>query len=181
MRAFLLQLFLLVSFVVAQESRQPLLVSHDDVDGPTAGESGIDDLTVFSDGRVIFLEKETKSPGQPATSSSYETILSADDLQRLSKLLDSRDIRDLPNEVAAKTKPIDFFWQKSLEISRAAGTQKVQIKNFYPFLNFRSIVYPKGLIELECTIEDIKTRTAKRPLPKDEDNWCRDLLKRQEK
>jgi hypothetical protein len=33
-------------------------------------------------------------------------------------------------------------------------------------------VYPKALVELECTLEDIKTAATKRTRPKDEDNWC---------
>jgi hypothetical protein len=38
------------------------------------------------------------------------------------------------------------------------------------------MVYPQALIQLECTLQDIKSTTAKRP--KNQDDWCDDLLSR---
>jgi len=113
--------------------------------------------------------------GQPEHS-VYESTIGSDDMQRLTQLLDGREIRSLPKKISAKIRPMDFFWQKSLEINRLDKTQKIQIENFYPFLNMRGLVYPHALIELECTLQDIKTTVAKRAHPEGEDDWCKALV-----
>ena len=87
-----------------------------------------------------------------------------------------RDVRSLPTKISSKTRPIDFFWKKSVEINRLDKTQKVQIENFYPFLNLNGLVYLKALIKLECRLQDIKTEVTKRSQPNDEGNWCKELL-----
>jgi hypothetical protein len=34
----------------------------------------------------------------------------------------------------------------------------------------------KALLELECRLQEIKAEVAKRPHPKDEDDWCKGLF-----
>jgi hypothetical protein len=56
--------------------------------------------------------------------------------------------------------------------------KKYNIENFYPFLNLHGPVYPKAVIELECRLQDIETEVTKRSPPKDEGNWCKELLRK---
>jgi len=63
-----------------------------------------------------------------------------------------------------------------MQIDRPEGLQRVHIENFYPFLNLNSLVYPQGLIELECALQDIKSTAAK--LSKGQDDWCEELVGR---
>ena len=158
--------------LAAQDVKRPILSSHDRVDGPLGGEYHVEDLQVFADGKVQYIEEGTKTKSGKPVRSVVETTIGFDEIGRLAKLLDSHEIRSLPEKVSSKTRQIDFFWQKSLEINRPDKTQKIQIENFYPFLNVHQPVYPKALIELECSLQDIESEAAKRPRPKDEDDWC---------
>jgi hypothetical protein len=177
MRPTYLTAFLLVAVVVlAQDVKRPILSSHDAVDGPFAGQRTVSDLQVFGDGKVVYVEENTKTMGGKPEHSSYETTLGSEEMRRLKEILESREVRSLPKKVPSKTRPIDFFWQKSIVINRPDKTQNIQIENFYPFLNLNGRVYPTALIELECRLQDIETATAKRPHPKDEDDWCKGLL-----
>jgi hypothetical protein len=166
---------------LAQEVKRPVLSSHDRVDGPLGGESHVEDLKVFEDGKVVYVEEATNAMGGQPQHSAYEAIIGSDDMRRLTQLLDSPEIRSLPKKVSAKIRPIDFFWQESLEINRPEKTQKIQIENFYPFLNMHGSVYPQALIELECILQDIKTTAAKREHPTGEDDWCKALVNQGEK
>jgi hypothetical protein len=165
--------------LLAQEAKPPIFSSHDSVDGPFAGEYHVEDLQLFPDGRVVFIEGRatTVGAGKPERS-AYEGIIDSDEMLRLIKLLDSQEIRSLPEKVNSKTRPVDFFWLKSLEIRRPDGVQRIQIENFYPFLNLHesAYAYPRGLIELECNLKDIKATIAKRQRADDEDDWCKALL-----
>jgi len=161
--------------VQAQDAKRPVLSSHDRIEGPFGGENHVEDLQVFEDGRVTYVEDETKTMGAKPEHSAYEATISPAEMQRLARLLGAREIRSLPEKVSSKTRPIDFFWQKSLEINRPDKTQKILIENFYPFLNAHEPAYPKALIELECSLQDIKLEVAKRLHPKDEDDWCREI------
>ncbi len=158
--------------VIAQDVRRPLLSSHDRVDGPLGGEYRVEDVQIFADGRVVYVEEGAKTLGEKPERSTFETTIGPNEVQRFVKLLESREIRSLPKKVPSKTHPIDFFWQKSLQINRAEKTQEIQIDNFYPFLNLRHLVYPEGLIELECSLRDIKLEAANHHHPADEDDWC---------
>jgi hypothetical protein len=175
MRSIRLAAALFVPLVVlAQDVKRPLLSSHDRVDGPFGGEYHVEDLQVFADGKVVYIEEGTKTMGGKPERSALEATVGSDEMRRLEGLLDSPEIRALPKKVPSKTRPIDFFWQKSLEVNRPDKTQKIQIENFYPFLNAHQPIYPKALVELECSVQDIKLEAARRPRPKDkdEDDWC---------
>ncbi len=163
---------LLPAVLIAQDVKHPLLSSHDRVDGPVGGEYTVEDIQVFADGKVVYVEERTKTLGVKAERSTFEATINSDEMQHLARLLDSAEIRSLPKKVSSKTRPIDFFWQKSLQINRPDKTQEVQIENFYPFLNERHPVYPTALIELECSLQDIKLEAAKRPRPNAEEDRC---------
>ena len=176
MRSIYLAATLLVPLVLAaQDVKRPILSSHDRVDGPLGGEYHVEDLQVFADGKVEYVEERTKTMGDKPERSVFEATIGSDEIGRLVELLDSREIRSLPKKVSSKTRPIDFFWQKSLEINRPDKTQKIQIENFYPFLNVHQPIYPTALIKLECSLQNIESEAAKRPRPKDEDDWCRPI------
>jgi hypothetical protein len=151
----------------AQNAQQPILVSHDVIDGPTGDAHSIEDLRIFQDGRVTYT-LQSKTPR------SYTATISSDKLRGLVRLLDLPEIRALPRDLPVKTHPIDFFWDKSLRIVRSEGSQNVHIEHFYPFLNLDGPVYPQKLIEVECKLQDIKSTAATRP--EAEENWCGDLL-----
>jgi len=176
MRPIYLPVILFVALTFPQNDKRQLLSSHDRIDGPLADEHQVSDLQVFEDGKVIYAEESTESAGGKPEHTTYRATLSPDEMRRLAELLDSQDVRSLPTEISSKTRPIDFFWQKSVEINRHDKTQKVQIENFYPFLNLNGLVYPKALIELECRLQDIETEVTKGPQPNDESNWCKELL-----
>lgn len=165
-----------VALAFPQDVKRQVLSSHDRIDGPFGGEYHASDLQVFEDGKVIYAEEASESMGGKPEHSTYQATLSSDEMRRLAEFLNSREIRSLPTNISSKTRPIDFFWQKSVEINRLDKTQKVQIENFYPFLNLNGLVYPKALIELECRLQDIKTEVTKRSQPNDESNWCKELL-----
>lgn len=174
MRSLYIAIALFISVLVhAQDERHPILSSHDRIDGPLGGEHHVEELQIFATGRVTYVDAGTDAMGGKSARSAYEGSIGSDELHHLLSLLDSREFRKLPSKVPAKMRPIDFFWQKSLEINRPEGTQKIQIDNFYPFLNMHQSAYPATLIELECRLQDIKLETANRP--KSEDDWCHAL------
>lgn len=160
--------FLIASNLLAQDAPRPILVSHDLVDGPLGGDHRVEDLQVFENGKVVYVEVGTKH-------SAYLATISANEMRTLRQLLDSPELRSLPEKVPSKTQPVDFFWQESLQINRPDATQKIEIANFYPFLNLYGDAYPKALIQLACRLLDIKTTAANRIHPKDENDWCEEL------
>jgi hypothetical protein len=177
MRHAHLTAILLVSFgVLAQDAKRPVLSSHDRTDGPFGGEYHISDLQVFEDGSVVYAEESRKSSSDKPELSTYQATLPSDEMQRLAQLLASQDFRSLPARIPSQTRPVDFFWQKSVEIKRVDKTQEIQIENFYPFLNRHGPVYPNALIELECRLQDVEAEITKRSHTSDEDNWCKELL-----
>lgn len=157
-----------------QDTKRPLLSSHDRVDGPFAGAYRVEDLQVFADGRVVYVEESAKTPTRRKPARSvYRLRISPEEVRHLAELLDSTEIRSLPTTVPPAIAPIDFFWLKSLAIDRTNEIQEIKIENFYPFLNMHQPVYPRALIELECSLQDIKVAAAKRP--KEEGTWCKAL------
>lgn len=158
---------LLVPRSQGQQAEQPILVSHDVIDGPTGDAHTVEDLKVFANGSVTYTvrSKATKS---------YTFMMKADDVSALVQLLDRPEIRELPKDVAAKTQPVDFFWDQKLKIDRPGTTQDVHIEHFYPFLNLNGPAYPQKLIAFECKLQDIKAAATKQP--QSGGNWCEDLL-----
>lgn len=152
-----------------------ILSSRDIVDGPLGRAPRVENLQVFADGRVVYIEADaTNNRGKNTAKSVYKSKIESRVVQRLEHLLDNSELRALPKQLSSTVNPIDFFWRKSLTIPRADGTQEINIENFYPFANLREVVYPKALLELECSLQDIKLAAARRP--KEEANWCKALV-----
>src|SRR5260370_2647807 len=136
-------LFVALAFPQAGDKRL-VLSAHDRIDGPFGGEHHVSDLQVFGDGKVIYKEEGTKNRGGKTERSTYQVTIPSDEMRRLAELLESADIRYLPKEISSNTRPEDFFWQKTVEINGPDKTQKIQIENFYPFLNLDAAVYPNS-------------------------------------
>jgi hypothetical protein len=168
-------MLLIALSVLAQDSKPAIFVSHNRIDGPFGGQYRVEDLEVFSSGRVLYVEEGTTTLGQQPSHASHEAQIEANEMQQLVKFLNGPAVRSLPKKIPSKTKPIDFFWQASFEINRPDGAQRVRVENFYPFLNLRGHAYPQALIDLECASQDIQAKAAKRQQPADEDNWCKNL------
>ena len=151
----------------AQKLGHPILVASDVVDGPTGGAHSVEVLTVFSNGAVTYWV-------QSNAHKSFTGKLKSADLDALANLLNSPEIRELPNDLKAKTQPVDFFWDQSLKIVRGDGMQAVNIQHFYPFLNLNGPAYPQKLIELECKLKDIKTSASGER--KGDGDWCEEIL-----
>jgi hypothetical protein len=151
------------------------LQSHNQIHGPIGGQSRVEHLQVFSDGRVMYVEEGTTTLGQQPTHANHEAQMEADGMQRLVSLLNSPGVRSLSKKISSKTRPIDFFWQASFEINHPDGAQRIRVENFYPFLNRRGHAYPQALIDLACEVQGIQSKAARQQPPGDEDNWCRDL------
>jgi hypothetical protein len=153
----------------AQKSARPIIVAHDVIDGPASGAHSVEVLTVLPDGTVTYSV-------QSKAHKSFTAKLKSADLSDLANLLNLQEIRGLPNDIAAKMQPTDFFWNQTLKIARVDETQSVQIEHFYPFLNLNGTVYPQKLIELECKLQDIKASASKGQ--KDDGDWCKEILVR---
>jgi len=164
----------LCPFLHAQESAAPILISHNDIHGPLGGERRVEDVRVYPDGKVVYLEEANENRELKMVKNRYDVTLDQQQLQNLVTLLQGKEIRSLPSRIPPQSRPIDFFWQKSFGISRNGTPQNVQIDSFYPFLNKHGKVYPKALIELECTLQNVQ---AKARGLKEGPEWCADLLK----
>jgi hypothetical protein len=169
---------LCIALAFPQDVRRQVISAHDRIDGPLGGEYHVSDLQVFENGEVIYAEEGTKSMGAQPERSTFQTTLPSDEMRRLAERLGRQDIQSLPTKISPKTRPTDFSWQKSVETNRLDKLKKCNIENFYPFLNLHGPVYPKAVIELECRLQDIETEVTKRSPPKDEGNWCKELLRK---
>jgi hypothetical protein len=168
---FLVLICLSSLFVFAKGTPKTILVSHNEIKGPIIGNSHTEDLRIFDDGRVQYQEA-----GNDRKTASFELKLTPQKLQRLTLLLRGKEMRALPAEIPSQIRTIDYNWEKKMEIYRNGSQQTVAIKNFYPLLNSHRPAYPKALIELECMLQDIQRRAAKRPAPTGEENWCPEAL-----
>jgi hypothetical protein len=71
---------------------------------------------------------------------------------------------------------LDGRTDKTFQIDHGAAQQTIVIENFYPQLNGHRPAYPKALVELECVLQDLERKAAKRPQPSPEEDWCPDAL-----
>ncbi|MFL6314859.1 MAG: hypothetical protein ACJ71W_22365 [Terriglobales bacterium] len=165
---FLILMFLSSLLIFAKDAPKPMLVSHNDIKGPVIGNTHIEDLEVFADGRVRYSE----SGNDRKTGTVYIRLTPAQ-LRRMTVLLNSKEMRAVPAEIPSQIKVVDFDWEAQLNIQHASGRQTIAIKNFYPLLNTQRPAYPKALIELECILRDLQARATKRPVHINEDeDWC---------
>ena len=128
MRPIYLLAALCVLLAFPQDAKPPILSAHDRIDGPSSGESHVSDLQVFGDGEVIYVKEENKSLGAKPEQSIDKATLPPKEVQLLQTLLATGDIRTLPTKIPSKTRPIDFSWQKSIEINRGGKSQKIEIE-----------------------------------------------------
>jgi hypothetical protein len=168
---FLAIICLSALFVFAKDAPKPILVSHNDIKGPIIGRNHTEDLQIFADGRVRYQEA-----GNDRKTASFETRLTPQKLQRLTTLIDGKEMRSVPGEIGSKIRTLDYDWEKKLELHRAGSRQTVVIQNFYPLLNVHLPAYPKALLELECMLQDIQRQATKRPPPEGAQNWCPEVM-----
>jgi hypothetical protein len=151
----------------ANDAPKAILVSHNDVKGPIIGNNHTEDLKIFADGRVTY-----KEAGNDRKDATFATKLTAQKLQRLTLLLNSKELRAVPAEIGSQIRVLDFDWEAQLNIQQGASSQTIAVKNFYPLLNTQRPAYPKALIELECMLQDIQSQAAKRPVHTGGEGWC---------
>lgn len=160
-------IFLLPLFAIAKDAPKAILVSHNDIKGPIIGNNHTEDLKIFADGRVNY-----KEAGNDRKEATFATKLTAQKLQRLTLLLNSKELRAVPAEIGSQIRVLDFDWEVQLNIQHGPSRQIIAIKNFYPLLNSHRPAYPKALVDLECMLREIQRRAAKRPAPTQEEGWC---------
>lgn len=168
---FLLVICCLGLLAYAKDSRTPILRSHNDVKLLDQTQSHTEDLQIFPDGLVKYEEA-----GNYRKNKTFETRLTQQKLQRLTVLLNGKAMRAVPGKIGSQIKVIDGQVDKKLEIHHSGSEQIIEIENFYPQLNSHRPAYPRVLVELECMLQDIQRKAAKRPAPSEEEDWCPDAL-----
>ncbi len=168
---YLVVICLFALLALGKDNPRPILVTHSDFKGLDQSDSRTQDLQLFADGRVHY--QESSNGGKKA---SFEIKLNPQKLQRLTLLLNGKAMRAVPAKIGSQIRVIDGRIDKTLEINHGALQQKIAIENFYPQLNSHRPAYPKALVELECTLQDIERNAAKRPKPTPEEDWCPDAL-----
>ncbi len=153
--------------VFAKDAPKAMLASHNDIKGPIIGNSHIEDLEIFADGRVRYSES-----GNDRKTGTFSARLTPAELHRLTVLLNSKEMRAVPAEIPSQIKVVDFDWEAQLNFRHGSGRQTIAIKNFYPMLNTQRPAYPKALIELECILRDLQARATKRPTHTEDEDWC---------
>ncbi|HZE79850.1 MAG TPA: hypothetical protein VE604_03045 [Candidatus Polarisedimenticolia bacterium] len=172
MRSHLLVVICFLSVLMfAKDAPKAILVSHNDIKGPIIGNTHTEDLEIYQDGRVSYREA-----GNDRKKAMFATKLTPRQLQRLTLLLNSQELRAVPAEIGSQIRVLDFDWEAQLNIQHGSSRQTIAIKNFYPLLNSHRPAYPKALVELECMLQDIQRRAAKRPAPTGDENWCPEAL-----
>ena len=154
-------------FAFAKNAPGPILVSHNDIKGPIIGNTHTEDLEIYQDGRVSYREA-----GNDRKKAMFATKLTPRQLQRLTLLLNSQELRAVPAEIGSQIRVLDFDWEAQLNIQHGSSRQTIAIKNFYPLLNTQRPAYPKALVDLECMLREIQRRAAKRPAATEEEGWC---------
>jgi hypothetical protein len=135
---------------------------------------------VFADGTVLY--NTMGSSGASASKDKRSDLsfkLPLLKVEELKNLLDNGEIQKLPAKISPVLPPIDFFWQKEIQIFRGDKSQDVQIENFYPFANEFNLVYSPRLIELECTLQQIADIGVHGKETKDS-QWCKEVIMHQQ-
>jgi hypothetical protein len=162
---------LISALALAQESKTLLLHSFDDFKAVDTLDAHTTDLKIFSSGLVKITESFRNQPKK-----TYETRLSAQKLQHITALLNSKGMKGVPAKIGSQIKVIDGPTDKKLEIHRGENHQTITIENFYPALNTQRPTYAPALVELECNLMEIERKATKRPPPTPALDWCADLF-----
>jgi hypothetical protein len=165
----LICLFALLAF--AKDKPRPILVTHSNFTGLDQSDARTDDLQIFADGHVHY--QEAANYGKKV---SFEMALGSKQLQRLTLLLNGKAMRAVSAKIGSQIRVIDGRTDKTFQINHGASQQTIAIENFYPQLNSHRPAYPRVLVELECMLQDIERKAAKRPPPGPEEDWCPDAL-----
>ena len=155
----------------AKEAPKPLLATHSDFRGLDQSDARSEDLQIFADGRVHYVE----SPAS-GNKTAFDAKLTPQKLQKLTAMLNGKALQAVPAKIGSQIKVIDGRTDKTFHINRSTAQQTIAIENFYPQLNAHRPAYPRVLVQLECTLQEIERTAAKRPDPKPEENWCPDAL-----
>ncbi len=170
-----LQFFLLISlfalFAFGKPDSKPILVTHSDFTGVSQGDARKEDLQIFADGSVHYVE--TPAYGNKA---SFDLKLTPQKLQRLTALLNGKAMQAVPAKIGSQIKVLDGRTDKTFQIDHGTAQQRIAIENFYPQLNGHRPAYPRVLVELECMLQDIERKATKRPAPSPEEDWCPEAL-----
>src|SRR5882672_4900953 len=127
MRSHLLLVVFFSVLMFAKDAPKEILVSHNDIKGPIIGNNHTEDLKIFVDGRVNY-----KEAGNDRKDATFATKLTAQKLQQLTLLLNSKELRAVPAEIGSQIRVLDFDWEAQLNIQRGSSRQTIAIKNFYP-------------------------------------------------
>jgi hypothetical protein len=165
----LICLFTLLAF--AKDKPRPILVTHSAFTGLDQSDARTEDLQIFADGQVHY--QEAANYGKKT---SFDMNLTPQKLERLTQLLNGKAMRAVPAKIGSQIRVIDGRTDKTFQISHGASQQTIAIENFYPQLNGHRPAYPRVLVELECMLQDIQRKAAKRPQPSPEEDWCPDAL-----
>ena len=170
-----LQYLLLICFSAflgfAKDTPRPLLVTHSDFKGLDQSDARKEDLQIFADGRVHYVE--SPSYGNKGV---FDSKLTPQQLEKLAALLNGKAMQAVPAKIGSQIKVLNGRTDKTFHINRGATQQTITIENFYPQLNGHRPAYPRVLVQLECTLQDLERKAAKRPDPAPEENWCPDAL-----
>lgn len=168
---FLLLICLSALFAFGKPNPKTILVTHSDFKGLDQSDARKEDLQVFADGSVHYVE--TPAYGNKAR---FETKLTPQKLQKLTALLNGKAMQAVPAKIGSQIRVIDGRTDKTFHINHAASQQTITIENFYPALNAHRPAYPRVLVELECMLQEIERKAASRPAPAPEEDWCPDAL-----
>ena len=167
---FFICLFTVLAF--GKSGPKQILATHTDFTGMDQSEARKEDLQVFADGSVHFVE--TPSYGNKQ---SFDLKLAPAKLQRLTALLNGKAMQAVPAKIGSQIKVVNGRTDKTFQIPRGASQQTIAIENFYPALNAHRPAYPRVLVELECMLQEIERKAANRPAPPPEMDWCPDAIK----
>ncbi|MGC2695467.1 MAG: hypothetical protein WA738_06720 [Candidatus Angelobacter sp.] len=168
---FLVLICLFALSAHGKDSQRPILVTHSDFKGLDQSDSRTEELQIFANGTLHY--KETSNYGKPGT---FDTKLTPEKLQQLTLLLNGKAMLAVPAKIGSQIRVLDGRTDKTFEINHPASQQRIVIENFYPQLNGHRPAYPKVLVELECMLQDLQRKAAKRPQPSPEEDWCPDAL-----
>ena len=170
---YLLLISLLLSLsLFGKPDPKPLLVTHIDFTGLDQSAARKEDLQIFADGSVHYLVTPAYGNKQ-----SFDLKLAPAKLQSLTALLNGKAMQAVPAKIGSQIRVIDGRTDKTFQINRGASRQTITIENFYPALNAHRAAYPRVLVELECMLQEIERKAAKRPAPPPEEDWCPDAIK----
>lgn len=170
---YFLLVFLAALLAFGKEDAKPILVTHSDFNGLDQSDARKEDLQIFADGRVHYVE--TPAHGNKAI---FNAKLTPQKLQKVTALLNGKAIQSVPAKIGSQINVIDGRTDKTFQISRGASQQTIAIENFYPQLNAHRPAYARVLVELECTLQEIERNAAKRPPLTPEMEWCPDALEK---